>query len=147
MVKTFQPRFDRAADYRHFLAQKFRIERHYPAFRCSVRRGLLECIGTIQPSNSSPTYRIRLRYTQNGTPSIRILTPHIEPKSAIHMSRNGDLCLYHSSSQPWLGTENLHATIIPWTAEWFVFYELYLSEGQWLGPEAPHGELSLPTAS
>jgi hypothetical protein len=35
--------------------------------------------------------------------------------------------------------DNLHQKIIPWIAEWLVYYELYLICGKWLGPEAPHG--------
>ena len=33
----------------------------------------------------------------------------------------------------------VHETIVPWTAEWIVFYELWKITGEWLGPEAPHG--------
>ena len=62
------------------------------------------------------------------------------------MYRTGDLCLYHPLSQPWQGTEDLHATILPWVAEWLVFYELYLTKGRWLGPEIPHGEIAAPTS-
>ncbi len=29
-------------------------------------------------------------------------------------------------------------TIIPWTAEWLVFYELWKDTGTWQGAEAPH---------
>jgi hypothetical protein len=32
----------------------------------------------------------------------------------------------------------LHETIIPWTAEWLVSYELYLTTGKWLGSSAVH---------
>jgi len=35
--------------------------------------------------------------------------------------------------------DNIHEKIIPWIAEWLVFYELYRICGKWLGPEAPHG--------
>lgn len=36
-------------------------------------------------------------------------------------------------------SDNLHDKIIPWTAEWLVYYELFKLDGKWLGPEAPHG--------
>jgi hypothetical protein len=72
---------------------------------------------------------------------VRIINPHIDPKGAIHIYRDGHLCLYHPKSQPWSGNKNIHETIIPWTAEWLIFYELYLSEGRWLGPEISHGDL------
>jgi hypothetical protein len=33
----------------------------------------------------------------------------------------------------------IHEKIIPWTAEWLVYYEIFKRTGQWIGPEAPHG--------
>ncbi len=54
------------------------------------------------------------------------------------MYLNGSLCLFDPRVSPWKGSYNLHETIIPWTAEWLVFYELYKIHGKWLGPEAPH---------
>ena len=56
------------------------------------------------------------------------------------MYRDGTLCLYDFRVQPWSSWDNIHEKIIPWTAEWLVFYELYLMCGKWLGPEAPHGD-------
>ena len=141
MAPWFHRQSEGAADNRHFILQKLLVEKHYPGFKCSLRRGILECVGSIQPSDLSPKYRIRIRCKLNGIPSVRVLEPGIAPKSPIHMYRNGDLCLYHPGIQPWRKQENIHASIIPWTAEWLVFYELYLSEGKWLGPEIPHGEL------
>src|SRR6476469_3557994 len=58
--------------------------------------------------------------------------------SAIHMYDNGVLCLYKTAETPLKLSDNIHEKIIPWTAEWFVFYELYLMCGKWLEPEAPH---------
>jgi hypothetical protein len=138
MGRNFNFKNDRASSYRHFIAQKLFIEKHYETFRCTLRRGVLECIGTIQPTDFSPKYSIRIRYKQFGNPSVRVLEPHIEPRSCIHIFKTGDLCLFHPSTQPWSSKNNLHDTIIPWTAEWLVFYELYLSEGRWLGPEVQH---------
>lgn len=55
------------------------------------------------------------------------------------MYGDGRLCLYDYREQPWRDGDNIHEKIIPWTAEWLVFYELYLIRGKWLGPEAVHG--------
>lgn len=55
------------------------------------------------------------------------------------MYEHGALCLYEPRETPWRSSDNLHEKIIPWTAEWLVFYELFLIYGKWLGPEAPHG--------
>ena len=121
--------------------QKLLIEKHFPAFRCCLKHGKLECTGDIKPSERSDAYTVRLNYDEWGLPEVRILKPHIAPLSKIHMYRDGRLCLYHPPTQPWSGSDELHKTIIPWIAEWLVYYELYLIEGKWLGPEMPHGEI------
>lgn len=106
-----------------------------------MRCGCLECLGEVQPTDKSDEYSIRIRYEEWSVPKVRILKPHIEPSTDFHMYCDGTLCLYHPPSQPWSGANDLHKTIIPWTAEWLVYYELYLSEGKWLGPAVPHGTL------
>ena len=118
--------------------QKLLVEKMFPAFQCSLRRGVLECMGVIQPSDESEHYTIQIRTAEWSAPKVRILKPRITPRPAIHMYRDGTLCLYHPPTQPWSGANDMHKTIIPWTAEWLVYYELYLSEGKWLGPEIPH---------
>lgn len=54
------------------------------------------------------------------------------------MYKDGSLCLYYPGDLAWDGRQNLHETIVPWTAEWLVLHELYLITGEWKGPEAPH---------
>jgi hypothetical protein len=128
---------DHATEYRHFVAQKHLVERHFACFRCIVHRNVLDCFGEITPSIHCQTYQVAIRYRKGGIPNVKIRTPDI-PKP-IHMYRDGTLCLYDYREQPWSTWNNIHETIIPWTAEWLVFYELYLMCGKWLGPEAAHG--------
>jgi hypothetical protein len=71
-------------------------------------------------------------------PHVRILSPEIEPSTKIHMYPTGDLCLYKPSEQPWMESDYIHEKIVPWIAEWLVYYELFKIIGQWLGPEATH---------
>ena len=128
---------DRASEYRHFVMQKQLVEKYFPCFRCSIRHNVLECVGEIVPSEHCGSYEIGIRYRHEGIPEVKIRRPEISNR--VHMYRNDTLCLYDYRDQPWSGRNNLHETIIPWTAEWLVFYELYLECGKWLGPEAPHG--------
>ena len=129
---------DRGLDGRRFVAQKALVEKHFPLFGCRLSHRRLVCEGVITPSQECDAYRIVISYTQNGVPRVMIKDPHIEPSAAIHMYNNGDLCLYHPDETPWKPTDNLHEKIIPWTAEWLLFYELYKIYGKWLGPEATH---------
>jgi len=130
---------NRAADYRRFVVQKLLIEKYFPCFTCRLSRRRLRCDGLITPSEHCDTYRIAISYEQDGIPKVRIKEPEIAPSPAIHMYSNGNLCLYKPADDPWTARDNIHEKIIPWTAEWLVFYELYRICGKWLGPEAPHG--------
>ena len=129
---------DYTADYRHFVMQKHFVEQYFPCFRCALRKNVLKCVGTITPSVHCNTYEIGIRYRNKGIPEVRIRRPEILRR--VHMYSNGTLCLYDYRKQPWSTHDNIHEKIIPWTAEWLVFYELFLITGRWLGPEAPHGD-------
>jgi len=71
---------------------------------------------------------------------VRIREPELgvadEQKHDIHMYPNGTLCLYWPQEQPWNDSMSLHDTIVPWVAEWLVYYEYYQETGRWVGPEA-----------
>jgi len=129
---------DRGADYRPFVIEKLLIEKYFPCFKCRLSHRHVECEGLITPSEGCATYRIVISYDQNGAPRVKIREPQITPSSAIRMYDNGVLCLYKTAETPLKLSDNIHEKIIPWTAEWFVFYELYLMCGKWLEPEAPH---------
>jgi hypothetical protein len=55
------------------------------------------------------------------------------------MYKEGNLCLYDWREMPWRTEMKIHETIIPWTAEWLVFYEIWKLTGSWLGAESSHG--------
>lgn len=115
------------------------MERNCPRFLCKAYSDRLICIGKINPDPDDPEscdYKIQIEYRL--TPTVKIICPKIKPKAAIHMYDNGSLCLYYPEDFRWTDKVNLHETIIPWTAEWLVFYERYLFSGKWEGPEAPH---------
>ena len=90
------------------------------------------------PSEDCDAYDIEVTYRFGGYPNVRVRQPQITPCPAIHMYSDGTLCLYYPINDPWKPSNDLHRKIIPWTAEWLVFYELYRICGKWLGPESPH---------
>jgi len=130
---------DRSVEYRHFVVQKALIDKHFPCFKTKLLHRRLECEGFITPSQDCTTYRVAISYERNKVPKVRIKEPQITPSASIHMYGDGSLCLYKPTEQPWRSSDNIHEKIIPWIAEWLVFYELYLICGKWLGPEAEHG--------
>lgn len=129
---------DLGLEDRRFVMQKALVEKHFPCFKCQLLHRRLSCEGFITPSDDCSTYKVSISYKQNGVPRVRIREPRIEPSSDIHMYGDGSLCLFQPEETPWKVSNNIHDKIIPWTAEWLVFYELFLICGKWLGPEAPH---------
>jgi hypothetical protein len=130
-------------EYAHFQRQRDLIARAYPFFKCEVSCDVLTCHAKIIPSEGCASYSISIKYKLHNSPCVRVLNPKI-PKELwgqVHIfSQTGDLCLFDSrkGKQPWQWKYNIHETIIPWTAEWLVYYELYLKLGKWLGPEVIH---------
>lgn len=39
----------------------------------------------------------------------------------------------------------LAESVLPWTAEWLFYYEMWHVTGEWGGPEAPHAPVGVPT--
>lgn len=130
---------DRGASRRRFFAQKTLIEKFFPCFRCRYRQHeRLECIGQITPDVHCPAYEILIQYQYERVPRIWITSPPITPSPEIHMYKDRSLCLYFPDDDRWKISDDVHRKIIPWVAEWLVFYELYQLIGKWLGPAAPH---------
>lgn len=123
---------------RHVVRQRLEMAKHYPSFTCNCTKRNLSFVGEICPSANCQTYEISVKLPFDKIPSVRILTPEIAPSHKYHMYSDGRLCLYKPSEQPWYRNDFLHEKIIPWTAEWVLFYEIYLRTGLWEGPEASH---------
>lgn len=120
--------------------EKSLIERHYNFINCKIQKGTLYCYGNFQPSEESDNYQYRIKYAPPLRPKVHVRHPIIEYNDEIHMyPKDNSLCLYHKSDMVWTSsTHHLYDTIIPWTHEWFVFYELFKIEGKWLHPFVPH---------
>ena len=115
------------------------VKEHYSFLECKIQNRGLYCYGSYQPTEYSRTYHYRIKYIPTSRPVVTVSEPIIEYNDDIHMyPKDSSLCLYHSSDLVWDSNSHLHDTIIPWTHEWFVFYELYLFTGKWLHPFVPH---------
>ncbi|TDE25144.1 hypothetical protein [Actinomadura sp. 6K520] len=106
-----------------------------PAATGTVRKGRLDCILPIQPSPASQTYMVRLRYQHGRHPQVTVsdpeLTLHPDAQTLPHVYPGDQLCLYYPGE--WRHDMLLATTILPWTAEWLMHYELWLITGRWTG--------------
>ncbi len=75
------------------------------------------------------SYKLRER------PNVRVVEPRIflpKRRSDVHVYGSDDtLCLYYPGE--WKGTELIAETIIPWTSEWLLYYEVWSVTGKWHG--------------
>ncbi|WP_191566219.1 hypothetical protein [Metabacillus idriensis] len=113
--------------------QNFKILQRYHTFRY-LKKG--RWIGTLCPSPSSPVYTVKIIYDRY-RPRVFILNPKIDDY-APHRYPDGSLCLYYPTDKSHHDGLFIADTMIPWTAEWLYFYEKWLEDEVWWGPEAPH---------
>lgn len=117
--------------------QNVGVARHFPTFKASFGRGKVTWRGTLQPREGSPVYRVSVTYKPGWPPEVRVISPRLDP-DAPHVYPGGLLCLYWPKDKNWNCHKSMAETIIPWTAQWLLFYELCKDTGRWLGPESPH---------
>jgi hypothetical protein len=99
----------------------------------TVSRGSISV--PLRPTGQSPTYQVRIDYVPEKAPRVFVVSPSLVGRPP-HTYRQGNLCLYWHEYDNSMG---FGETIIPWTAEWLYFYELWRVCGTWLAPEAPTG--------
>jgi len=109
---------------------------YFPEFKYYRSKAGPTWKGWIHPSDQSAKYLFKMTYDVKKSPSVWILTPKID--QAPHRYSNQSLCLYYLKDRSWTPDKLLAKYIIPWTAEWLVFYEIWLKTGIWYGEEAPH---------
>lgn len=126
--------------YRRIIVENLWIQKHFPFLTTRMVGARLVCRGRIQPTDASAVYRIEVSYAPWSPPEVRVLEPAIKREAKLHFYKDGTLCLYDWREEPWQKRWRLADTIIPWTAEWLVFYEIYQLTGIWSGPSAAHGE-------
>lgn len=121
--------------------QVFRMKVAFATFKYG-RRHLYQhstptWIGTLQPTETSPLYQVRITYSPPKPPKVIIIDP--PPRTdAPHRYADGSLCLYFPKDGSWTPYHFIADTIVPWTALWLYCYQLWCDTGKWFGPEAPH---------
>jgi hypothetical protein len=96
--------------------------------------------GYIKPSPLSDNYKIQLIYQTGKGIEVFVKEPFPlklakNKKSLPHVysTEAQRLCLYYPSTREWDYSQLYTATIIPWTSEWLVHYEIWVATGEWFG--------------
>ena len=116
----------------------------FPTFRLRIGRDRqVTWVGTLQPSPSSPAYRLRVDYGKRGCPRVTVLDPPLDPK-APHLYGDASLCLYWPKEWRWTDDESLARTIVAWAALWLHYYEIWQLLGEWTGPSSHDERVGSP---
>jgi len=115
--------------------QTAHIQRCFPSFSCQIRKGYAVWCGSLQPRVTSPAYQVEIHYKLMDIPKVKIISPPLSPKTP-HVYAGGFLCLYWPDEWRWRQDRLIAETILPWTASWLYYYELWLDTDQWLGPSS-----------
>lgn len=119
--------------------EKHFLQKHFPFLEVKIQDTQLKCTGRCKPSPTSLEYTYVVKYIAGKHPNVFLLDPQISYNEDIHMyPENKSLCLHFSKDFSWTSRSHLYDTIIPWTHEWFVFYELYTIHGIWFHPFVSH---------
>ncbi len=112
----------------------------FPAYKARLGKDRVSFTAEISPFGCAETYLVRIDYKMRTRPSIRVLKPPLCSISAgtpiPHMFSDGSLCL-HIPGQ-WQSDMTIAEYIVPWIAEWLLYYEVWLATGEWLGGGAEH---------
>jgi len=120
----------------NLVAQRLRLERCFPESRSTINRNELCWRGTLRPTELSRDYVAKVTYKLGGAPHVWILHPKLEKRNdqrLPHVYEGDRLCLYLPGTGEWTETQSLAHTIVPWTSEWLLHYELWLVTGDWNG--------------
>lgn len=124
------------------LREKSLLQKHFDFLKCRIKENTLIVSGSAQPTLNSVKYKYTLTYNGISSPKVLVDEPKIEYHDEIHMFPNDNsLCLYHSETDnlKWdFKKHHLFDTIVPWTQEWFLYYELYNITGKWEHPHIDH---------
>jgi|SRR5690606_18088879 len=114
------------------------MKKKFPQFKTKFTSpSSMKVEGSLRPSARSCLYEFVLRYKLSEMPSIIIVSPKLElnanGEKVPHLYSSGHLCLYRPKYNEFKKSDFLANTIIPWTALWLYYYELWHTTGDWLG--------------
>lgn len=148
------PRFGNGKAQHYLLPELYRnvkqVKDTYLNATGGVKCGKAELILRLQPTESSIIYTIRLTAKQGSTVvSVYVIEPAIKKnengKRVPHLYQDSSLCLYYPPNKEWVYTDSWAETIVPWTALWLYYYELWQATGKWLGGGI-HGKKNISPA-
>ncbi len=112
------------------------LRSRYLASSLTLTRDRLVWFGELTPSEYSDTYEVVIEHDNSKAPIIYVARPRlslVEGQRLPHVYSLNTLCLHAESSRQ-MASRLLADTLVPWTSEWLLFYEIWLATGgEWRG--------------
>lgn len=122
------------------IVQAKKLKLYFPDSEYSIKRNRLIWKGYIQPTYLSPKYHIKIVCWHKRHPNVYVLDPYPLPLyegadslEHVYDTKKQHLCIYYKKIKEWDINMFIADTIIPWTSEWLLHYELWLVTGCWHG--------------
>lgn len=117
--------------------QMLGIKTKFPRFDVKIVEGVLFAYGSIQPTDRSISYDVKIRYTVKNQPEVFVLKPELrrndKDENIPHMYLQKKLCLHRPKYKEFTNSDLISDTIIPWTSLWLYHYEAWHITGDWQG--------------
>ncbi|MCK9424300.1 MAG: hypothetical protein M0Q38_17070 [Bacteroidales bacterium] len=121
-----------------------KIRSIFPGSNIKFDQKHLVWIHNLTPSALSETYTVRLEYKLNNHPNVYIQSPKLTffpghlKLPHVYSTDKQWLCLYYRKAKEWNSTMFIADTVIPWTCEWILHYEIWACTGTWNGGGISH---------
>lgn len=124
--------------------QAIALRQRCPGFTARASRRHLLARGIVQPTPACNVYRVRIEFEEDHFPRVFVESPSIISNARgmrpPHLYREaGDpLCLFYPLNREWDWSMEIARTIVPWTVEWLLYFEIWEATGEWSGGGAEH---------
>lgn len=127
------------------IQQQTALRQRHPYLETRIDGVAVVAEGVMRPTPLSREYRIRIRYALGTFPRAEVLDPtpaRRHPDQVVPHTNGADHvpCLFTPQSRDWTRDRYLADSVVPWLAEWLIFYEGWRATGKWYGggtlPEA-----------
>jgi hypothetical protein len=116
--------------------QQGHLLRRYPNSKVVRLRERLVWLGTLVPAEYTATYELVIDHQTGKSPLVYVARPRlqlVDGQALPHVYPLNTLCLFLGNRE-WHESIPIADTLVPWAAEWLLFYELWLATGgEWLG--------------
>ena len=122
------------------VVQAHKLKSYFPDSKCFIRKNILVWKGYLQPMELSQKYIVKVVYQCEKHPDVYVIDPKPlvlaqgeKELPHIYDTKKQHLCLYYRKANEWDEKRFIADTIIPWTSEWLLHYEMWVFTGTWLG--------------